>query len=1038
MTALSPANRLIWISRPQSYTGKLYIDRPQTIFAARVNGGLYGLPLVEFAFDSVTVGAYTDVKPNMTFLLGTTAGGDDLGRGRVRLAPTSTIFYPGESSYNDHDGEIAPIDNAYLTAINEYRVWAVHPLYVKTDPPTAYKDYDVTVVTGGRNYNIRRGPKANGGVDRVVDADSVTGLGTFEFSATASLSMTAGATLTTYLWAVGDGTITVGTSASSAITATFPIGRRYVDLTVTDSSGDSHTHHILTIVLSDTHATWKPIMQFEVTEDRDTEMGKVMAFIIRENLPYGTYYDGVSVLYYETERYGSAIGSLAGPPTCEQVKFRGWHQVERESPEASFQGIRKDLEFRCVSTAQRLKDIVLLPQLLKYKESPDAWDETDVHDNQHLAWYLMQWHSTVLGLADFLLPGGFDEPLKKWGTAAGDLWGQLVECAQARAFKFTCDKRGVLRMVGNPQMLEDAERTSTVITSIGVDDATAYEYERKRHPDLYWVDGSAITTGAVKAVIAALFSIAPGDTPGQGAQRSAIGGLIVEDQDQLNDWIGNEYARLNSPWLPLKITLAHSGDAGFDPALMEWITVTLPTTSNRRGRALTTQRCLVTEVNTTHSNDHTRTKVVELTCWIEIPNYAAAERIVQYGEANIPPIIIGNDIYPVIPPTPIGGLAFGASPAVYALPYSGDRIVRTRTQTGSPTWETVFTLASLPSALDFISHFILDSGNPKNAAYVVGVTAPGGAGLAKLFYVEDLDAAPGGQTITLLHSVADTATVAGISSSINLIGAVYGHYTNSGGVNTLFRRSSYAGAFTTTVIGGTPAYDKGIILGHHASGANVGRMCAAGTVDDLYESTTQGSAFSVIRSGPATGRWICAHYPYNNNTNDMILYAGYTTASTPMTIANLQRRNADGSWSSIAPYNAAAAADWRYARLVEATNSFLKIHTYTENRMILAISASHFGLGGFLYTSNDGGDTWNTPISVPEATGGGPSGIGGWPYDPNVLFLFGYNQQPITGGTYGIWWTPDFGVTWNNMLGDWSTSIAAFAGIRNLVPVWVP
>lgn len=45
-------------------------------------------------------------------------------------------------------------------------------------------------------------------------------------------------------WDVKDGTITVGTAASERITATFPPGFRWVDLTVTDSNGATHTKHI--------------------------------------------------------------------------------------------------------------------------------------------------------------------------------------------------------------------------------------------------------------------------------------------------------------------------------------------------------------------------------------------------------------------------------------------------------------------------------------------------------------------------------------------------------------------------------------------------------------------------------------------------------------------------------------------------------------------------------------------------------------------------------------------------------------------------
>jgi hypothetical protein len=66
-----------------------------------------------------------------------------------------------------------------------------------------------------------------------------------------SIPMAEGATITTYAWDVEDGTITVGTSSSPSITATFPLGFRYVHLTVTDSNGKTHTTHVPVLVYDD-------------------------------------------------------------------------------------------------------------------------------------------------------------------------------------------------------------------------------------------------------------------------------------------------------------------------------------------------------------------------------------------------------------------------------------------------------------------------------------------------------------------------------------------------------------------------------------------------------------------------------------------------------------------------------------------------------------------------------------------------------------------------------------------------------------------
>lgn len=1035
MAELSVPDRALWVTSTK-YDGYLYIDKPPIVFAARVNQGLIVLPFVEVTYDGVTQGAFGDVLPGMTVLFGTTAGGDDLGRQRVRKAPTSTVLYVGESAYNDHDGEIAAVNDAYISVLDDRRVWAVHPVYYKEPVPISYKDYDIEVITGGRNYAVERGPKSNAGCFRAGLVDSVTDLCTFSFDGSVSLSLTTGATISTYLWDVGDGTITVGTSASSGITAAFPIGRRYISLTTTDSDGNSHTMYVLVVALSMDDPTWKPIQSFEIMEDHETELGKSMSFIITEDVSPTTYYDGVAVIYFETETYGTTTGSLAGPASAEHIKMVGWLDVERESPEATFQGIQKGVEFKVISTAERLRQIVLLPQLWIHKSSPDDWDESDATDSPRFAWYLMNWHSTVMSIADFLLPGGFDEEWKRWGTTAADLWSQVAETARARAHKLTCDKRGVLRFVGDVQVQTDEDRTSTSITTLGAADITAYTLERKRTPDLYWLDANAITIGTTKALITALFAIAPGDTPGQGAQRSLFGGLIADDQDQLNSWAGNEYARLNSPWLPLKIALMHTGDAGLDPALMEWVTVTIPSTSNRRGRSLTSQRCLVTEVNITHSNDTVHTKEVELTLWIEVPTYAASTRIVQTDGANIPPdvVVIGSDIYPVITPNPLSSLAFGASPAVYALDYNGGYIARTRTQTGSPTWEKAIQLSDLPSVLAFITHFATDSWNPKDAAYLIGSTDLS-FGDIKIYYIEGLNGAAGTQTITLLHTLDVLGGAAALASSPNIQGGVYGCYVTPGSGDNrhgFFGRDGYADSFRTTApIGVHSSFgSEGIALGYHPASDSVGRLALVGTESNLYESTTMGLAFSAVRS--ASAHWTCAHYPFSNNPNDMILYAG-NKMGNPTDASALQRRNTDGSWSNISPFNPAPSSDWRYARFEADALSMYKIHTYTQNRMILSVIGTHPFYGHFLYNSDNGGDNWNAPIQLY----GTPTGVGGWPNDPNVLFLFG-DVQVTSGGSDGIWWTDDRGVSWNNMIGDWTSSIGAFNGIRNLVPIAIP
>ncbi len=57
---------------------------------------------------------------------------------------------------------------------------------------------------------------------------------TISLSAANSLVLATGASLTAWLWDIGDGTLVSGTLTYPLITAQFPVGFRYVALTVTD------------------------------------------------------------------------------------------------------------------------------------------------------------------------------------------------------------------------------------------------------------------------------------------------------------------------------------------------------------------------------------------------------------------------------------------------------------------------------------------------------------------------------------------------------------------------------------------------------------------------------------------------------------------------------------------------------------------------------------------------------------------------------------------------------------------------------------
>src|SRR5678816_1745752 len=236
----STASALTLLSSGGPMQPRLFLLQPEVVFAARVvllDPAEYPISFV--AYDTVTTGAYTDIKDGMTILLGSTAGGDDYGRQRVRGpdTPATTIsIYVGRSSQGTFDGELTVVDDAYITVWDDRRVWAKMPFI--DDVGGIFKDSDLEVEW----RTATPPPVANLGQGFAGTIDAITGVLPVAFNGQPSFAVADGATITDYLWDIKDGTLTGGHLVTDDnITTTFPPGFRYVELTVTDSNGKTHT-----------------------------------------------------------------------------------------------------------------------------------------------------------------------------------------------------------------------------------------------------------------------------------------------------------------------------------------------------------------------------------------------------------------------------------------------------------------------------------------------------------------------------------------------------------------------------------------------------------------------------------------------------------------------------------------------------------------------------------------------------------------------------------------------------------------------------
>ncbi len=245
MPAISTGDAALMRQFPQTVRRYLSAAARDVVFAAQVSSGTIqrdavSSGVIAIPYTSVTTGAYSDVIAGMTLDIGTTAGGAEIGKVRVRSANAAQILI-GETALTLSSGN-------YLTVRREFRPWQVKPRrfedYVDAAYPTSfteYHDYDLAYT----NQNTAIPPKANitaSGYTLVKPAGFVDAGQTYRtvaLSGANSITLAPGASLTAWAWEIGDGTLATGTLSSAAITARFPVGFRYVTLTVTNSNGAS-------------------------------------------------------------------------------------------------------------------------------------------------------------------------------------------------------------------------------------------------------------------------------------------------------------------------------------------------------------------------------------------------------------------------------------------------------------------------------------------------------------------------------------------------------------------------------------------------------------------------------------------------------------------------------------------------------------------------------------------------------------------------------------------------------------------------------
>jgi hypothetical protein len=592
---LTAPQRTRWRTHPRKVLGNLVIWVPDLVVRRRVNQAAIGYPLSSLSFDNPDLepGDPNDMEAGMLIKFYDGATGAYKGSTRLLRGASGSVI----TIHPVGQGDLEIEDNDIFEVYDDYPPYALIP-YISPDG-TLYKNYEVTF--GGQTENFP--PVANAIVDRYADRiDPVTNVITVNLDATSSFPMADGATIASYLWDVKDGTITVGTAASASITATFPAGKRWVKLTVTDSNGVESIKRVPIWAANGT--TFKTYRARVSRRGYTHSVGWEASFDLYE-ADTSLIPDHALVIFYLDEWYGDTRANLRDTNTG----FFGW--ITNET--LHLEPLWSDNAINCQGPLAILQQRPAFPQTVRRATDPTNWAEVKDLDWWRTIIYLLMWHSNILELVNIERPDfHYFYPVPRLDSEAGTLYNQVDFLARAVFAQFTCDKTGRLYLRRNPHTMNEGERAGATplvdLTAADlVGDGQGPQFERAHWDRLGWLKASAIV--ANPATSEPLLAIAPGTTPGQGVQIDALDRVLVANQDDFNIRAGHVYAYRQSRRDGRRVmrqgtlTLAHGGDA-IDPAWQEPATLTLDASTNARGFEFNAARMVPYALDVIDDHEH--------------------------------------------------------------------------------------------------------------------------------------------------------------------------------------------------------------------------------------------------------------------------------------------------------------------------------------------------------------------------------------------------------------------------------------------------
>jgi hypothetical protein len=990
---------------------------PNIVLQARINNPSIENGAITIAYDNLLVtGSYLNVEDGMTCYVGTTLGGSELGRVRVRSATINTLTVAPDS-------DIQYVDNAYLTVKDFYEFWPVFPravLNTGTLTYTFYKDNDIVLSDQNTNFDpvVVMGPHFAGFYHNRV---------TVEFSATGSYTVD-GSTLSSYSWEFPTGCNPATSTSASPGLVSFPEPGMYtVKCSIVSSTGKTGTSYRHIALMDRDVGDHLPISDWELdTLEGEWGVGWNCKVKVRERA--NEFKDGDLVILFSEDNY------LQRPehnpleltlthkfaPHRHNLLFVGYvHYVENQYDFADSESM---IFLKGISSYMQNKEMFSI-ELMDKPTGYDIGDWTHIRnmDLNKVINHYFRWHSTLYKMTD-VRPietphGSYDENIVQ--IQKGEIYSSINNLLKQRMFGvFTSDAIGVCYPEVDLNMIATGSRPGTTLELIDTDwVGTPTIIERIEQPiSNVLLGGETYRAGSSTETGTAYLSRAPGELQTYTGKSENVSGITLpaNGQTEINKLSGLYYAKENNRIPELTLDMAINIRT-IDIAPQAFYGFTIEEPDLHRGLVINPR--LIPRKITRKFEDF----VIKSNIYFETETYGPpGDTIIIPVEAPNgdtdceddpdncnPPCANGCDEDP--PSTnPQGATVFVATRSHLARTHNF--------LDASPNWEDITGGVAGATIVDFN----LDPFDPSNKAILLTDTV--------IYKTSNLSASS--PTWTNVGSNTDFS-VDNFSRVLFTIAQqdriyVLANDRPSDWHRYVLRSSNGGSSWTIGADAGTEGQATGqywgFAVGNHnpnvvyvSRGAGGNDFCIKRSEDGGATWCTFAGSAAQFNSAPDI------ECPYaGNDVNDLTIYiwsnvddgALYRIVGTNCSTSTATALTPVGSDSEglNVPYRILVATD-------------------TANRIYVIRQSS--GITYKLDRSDDGGDTWTQNIQTLTHA----RGLGGWPFDSDRMEILMNDEND--GDKLRIYNSTDAGETLTDKIGDWNSSVGGLTslGVR-IIPLW--